>query len=46
MNNDLKFVKETNKIIIALCDDNQTAVRQLEELVQEYLEKKKKRHLK
>lgn len=41
MNNDLKFVKETNKIIIALCDDNQTAVRQLEELVQEYLEKKK-----
>ena len=41
MNNELNFVKETNKIIIALCDDNQTAVRQLEELVQEYLEKKK-----
>lgn len=41
MNNELNFVKETNKIIIALCDDNQTAVRQLEELIQEYLEKKK-----
>ena len=41
MNNNLIYKEEMKKIVIALCDDNKSAVKQLEELIWEYLEKEK-----
>ena len=40
MNNNLIYTEEMKKIVIALCDDNKSAVKQLEELIWEYLKKK------